>query len=507
MDKEEIRRLAENDLRAFVRLIAPEAVLGHVHDEFLDWLQRPDTRTHKLGLLPRDHQKSRMAAFYVLWRIIKNPCIRILYISSTSNLAEKQLKFIKDKLEGKIIKKYWPDLVNADTSKRAKWTNSEIEVDHPLRKKEAVRDPTIFIAGLTTSITGMHCDLSVLDDVIVFENAYTEEGRNKVASQISLLTSIEGTEAEQLVVGTRYHPKDYYGLMIAMEYEDYDEDAEQVKTEKVYDIFQRVVEEDGEFLWPRQQRVSDAKWFGFNANILARKKAQYTDKTQFYAQYYNNPNNPEGSGVDPLKFQYYDRKFVKQEDGKSFLKGKRLNVYAAVDFAFSLNKKADSTTIAVVGIDCDNNYYVLDLDRFKTDKISDYYNHILKLHVKWGFKKIRCEVNVAQVVIVRDLKENYIKKDNLRLSIDEYRPTRNEGSKKERVSAILYPKYDNNQIWHYRGGNCQTLEDELVLENPAHDDCMDALASCIDFAVAPTKDIITKKPSSVVAGHSRFGGY
>ena len=507
MNQEQIRQLAEQDLRAFVRLIAPEAVLGHVHDDFLDWVQRSETKSHKLGLLPRDHQKSRMAAFYVLWRIVRNPCIRILYISSTSNLAEKQLKFIKDKLEGKIFKKYWPEFINEDISKRAKWTNSEIEVDHPLRKKEAVRDPTIFTAGLTTSITGMHCDLSVLDDVIVFENAYTEEGRNKVASQISLLTSIEGTEAEQLVVGTRYHPKDYYGLMIGMEYEDYNEDADEVSKVKVYDIFQRVVEEDGEFIWPRQQRASDGKWFGFNQNILSRKKAQYVDKTQFYAQYYNNPNNPEGNGVDPAMFQYYDRKALKQEDGKWFLKNHRLNVYAAVDFAFSLNKKADNTAIAVVGVDSDNNYYVLDIVRFKTDKISEYYSHILKLHVKWGFKKVRCEVSVAQVVIVRDLKENYIKKDNLRLSVEEYRPTRNEGSKKERMSAILHPKYDNKQIWHYRGGNCQTLEDELVLENPAHDDCMDALASCIDFAVPPTNDHRGKKVNIVQVGHARFGGY
>ena len=71
-------------------------------------------------------------------------------------------------------------------------------MDHPLRKTEGVRDPSIFTAGLTTSITGLHCDVAVMDDVVVYENAYTQEGRNKVKSQYSLLSSIEGATALKL---------------------------------------------------------------------------------------------------------------------------------------------------------------------------------------------------------------------------------------------------------------------------------------------------------------------
>ena len=49
----------------------------------------------------------------------------------------------------------------------------------------------MFTAGLTSSITGLHCDVAVLDDVVVKENAYTQEGRNKVREQYSLLSSID----------------------------------------------------------------------------------------------------------------------------------------------------------------------------------------------------------------------------------------------------------------------------------------------------------------------------
>lgn len=502
----QIKEAAEADLIQFTRLIAPEAVLGHVHEECLQWLQSPENSSHRMVLLPRDHQKSRMAAFYALWQLAKNPCIRILYISSTANLAEKQLKFIKDKLESKKFRKYWPEHLHPEEGKRERWTNNEIELDHPSRKEQGIRDPSVFTAGLTTSITGMHCDLAILDDVVVHENATTEDGRQKVASQVSLLTSIEGAESEQIVVGTRYHPEDIYGLMQGMEYEDVDEEGDVLDTVKVYSVFQRAVEDDGEYLWPRQQRASDGAWFGFNAKILNRKKAQYLDKTQFFAQYYNNPNNPEGSGISD-GFQYYDRDRLSYDKGYWFFNRKRLNVFAAIDFAFTVGKRSDYTTIAVVGVDCDKQYYVLDLYRFKTDKISVYYDNILKAHEKWGFRKLRCEVTAAQVVITRDLRDNYIVPNGLGISIDEYRPGRAEGRKEERVTAILEPRYANQQIWHYKGGNCQILEEELVLERPAHDDVKDAVASAIDVALAPVAQ--RKRGNNVIdlnVYHSRFGG-
>jgi hypothetical protein len=89
-------------------------------------------------------------------------------------------------------------------------------------------------------------------------------------------------------------------------------------------------------------------------------------------------------------------------------------------------------------------------------------------------------------MIVNDLKENYIKPHGLFLSIDEYKPGRSEGSKEERMAATLEPRYENGQMWHYKGGNCQVLEEELVVAHPAHDDVMDALTACIDVAIAPS---------------------
>jgi phage terminase large subunit-like protein len=452
-----------------------------------------------------------MVAFKVAWRITRQPDVRILYISATSNLAEKQLGFIKQILLSPIYKRYWPEMVNDNENDREKWTNSEIAVDHPKRKAEAIRDPTVFTGGLTTGLTGLHCDVAVLDDVVVPENAYTEEGREKVNRQYSLLSSIEGSEMEEWVVGTRYHPKDLYAQMLDMKHEVYTEDGEVEDFEDVYDIFERVVEDLGDgtgtFLWPRQQR-KDGKWFGFDAKILAKKRAKYIDKSQFRAQYYNDPNVGDGTGIDRSKFQYYDKKHLSCEGGTWFVNGKKLNLYASVDFAASEGRRSDYTAIVVIGIDRDRNIYVLDVDRFKTDKISVYYEHIVKLYSTWGFRKLGAEVTAFQKAIVNDLRDSYFRPNGLYISIEELKHTKQQGSKEERIAALLEPRYDNMAMWHYRGGHCQTLEEELILQHPPHDDCKDALAAAVSIAIPPMGIVgrdRTQTDGNVVY-HPRFGG-
>jgi len=451
-----------------------------------------------------------MVAYRVAWEITRNPAIRILYISSTANLAIKQIKFIKDILTHPTYKFYWPEMLHPDEGKREKWSEAEFSVDHPKRKEQIVRDPTVFTAGLTTSITGLHCDVAVLDDVVVRENAYTNDGREKVKQQYSLLSSIEGADSVEWVVGTRYHPRDLYNDLQAMQVEIFDDHGNIVSNDPLYEMFEKAVENrgdgTGEFLWPRQARY-DGKWFGFDQSVLAKKRAQYLDRVQFRAQYYNNPNEVDTATINKSLFQYYDRGKLKRIDGKWYHNNVRLNLFASVDFAFSLKQKADFTAIVIVGVDHQKNYFVIDIDRFKTDRISEYFDHILRLYQKWDFRKLRAEVSVAQQVIVQDLKDNYIRTYGLALSIDEFRPSAHGGSKEERVEAILQPRYANHQIWHYQGGNCQVLEEELVLTNPPHDDVKDALASVIDMAVPPSSGAIwtPKRPQNNIF-NNRFGG-
>lgn len=502
---QQVKDAALADLATFIRLVHPQRHLPSIHTELIDWWNREDAGLHQLVLLPRDHGKSAMVAYRVAWEITRNPAIRVLYISSTSNLAEKQLKLIKDIITSPIYRKYWPEMVNVDENKREKWTNSEISVDHPTRKAKIIRDPTVFTAGLTTNIVGLHCDIAVLDDVVVPENAYTEENRDKCLIQVGYLSSILGALGRTWVVGTRYHPKDLYDDLMKRVVEVYDEYGTIVKSYHLFECFERKVEVNGEFLWPRTQ--SDyGDWFGFNAEILAQKKANYKDLSNFNAQYYNNPNDVGTATISKDMFQYYDRKLLTQDGMNWYYSGKRLNIFAGVDFAYSVNKDSDFTAIVVIGVDSKHNYYVLDILRFKTNKISDFYEKIVLMYSKWNFRKLRAEVTAAQSLIVKDLRDNYIRPNGLVLVIEEHRPLK---KKEERIEAALQPRYSNRQMWHYKGGNAELLEEELVLQNPAHDDIKDCLASVVETAVPPAASAsFVKRVTDYTQDlyHSRFGG-
>lgn len=512
----EIRELAESDLEVFIRLVAPKQVLGAIHIELINWITRQKAKNHQLVLMPRDHQKSRIAAFFAVWQITKTPDIRIIYLSATATLAEKQLKFMKDILLSPIYTKYWPEMVNPEEGKRERWTTSEIAVDHPKRKEEGVRDSTIDTGGLTKTITGLHCDLTILDDIVVDENANSTEGREKVKQQYSLLASIEGTDSRELVVGTHYHPKDLYMDLKQMEEEIYDNDGGLVSSELVYEVFERTVEDRGDgtgtYLWPRQMR-SDGKWFGFDQKILSQKRAKYLSKSAFKAQYYNDPNDLSDAPIPSSKFQYYDKKHLYRLNGAWFFKNQRLNVFASIDFAYSLTRKSDYTALVVIGITSDRSIYVLDIERIKTDRISDYYDLIIKYHTKWGFRKLRAETIAAQKTVVKELKNSYLIPNGISISIEESNPNRHQGTKEERVHSILEPKYTDLKMWHFQGGECQNLEEELVMRRPPHDDIKDALASVIEIAVPPMGTNLTSSagPATVidptnVVFHPRFGG-
>lgn len=498
---QELKELCEADLYSFCSYVNPDRVYGEVHKEMMEFLSF-DNGKNKLCLIPRAHQKSHVIAMFCAWEITRNPAITILYLSATAELAESQLYDIKNILTSDRYRALWPEMVNEEDGKRHLWRQNAVAVDHPFRKSEGIRDATIKTAGLTTNTTGWHADLIIPDDLVVPDNAYTEDGRKKVRSGASQLASIKNPGGRTCAVGTRYHPKDIYFTWRNQMYDVYDDEGNEIGRENLWEIMERKVETNGLFLWPSSRRGRDGKKFGFDLQELAKKRGEYDDPIHYFAQYYNDPNDSSTNRIKRELFQYYEEMFLRRKGGNWFFNGKELNIYASIDFAYSLKKSADYTAIVVIGIDGDGNIYILDIDRFKTDSISEYFKHISALHSKWHFRKLRAETNVAQVVIVRDLKK-YISRNGLVLSIEE---SRSVGKKEERIAAALDHKYENGSMWHFSGGLTPSLEEELMLAKPPHDDIKDALASAVEIAIPPMSFDDEDEDDNVVQFNSRFRG-
>lgn len=495
----ELRDLCLSDLRAFVGLVAPQLHLGTCHHGLLKFLMNEEDE-RQLIIWPRGHLKSTLMAYYAAWSIVRQPEITIVYLSATADLAEKQTGLIKTIIDSPIVSKYWPELLPREEGKRSLWRTSEFNVDHWKREEEVIRDPTLKAAGITGNITGFHADLILLDDLVTGDNSETKTQRDEISTKYSYLSSILNAGGKIKAVGTRYHPEDLYNELIEMTVEIFDNDTGDVLEQiSAYKVTQEVVEIDGEFLWPRSKR-KDGKWFGFNKTELSKKKADYLDKSKFFAQYYNDPSDPKNKRIS--NFEYYDKSELKEEGNTWYINGSRLNVYAAIDFAATITKKSDYTAIVVLGINKDHRIYILDIARFKTDKISMMQEELFRLYNKWTWIKLRAEINAQQNLIVEQIKD-LNRQQGIFYSIDKI----SQISKKEiRIMANLEPRYEQGMIVHYKGGNCQLLEEELIATKPAHDDISDALASAVEIAVAPTNRSRNSNNLISVNFHPQWGG-
>lgn len=181
-EAKDIRERALEDLVFFAGLVNEGYVYGEIHRKIFRWMENytlfgrgDDLSSNKLIMLPRAHLKSHMVATWCAWVILRNPEVTILYLSATAELAETQLLSIQTILSGNVCMRFFPEYIHPQEGLRKRWSQRKITIDHPARA--AVRDPTVATAGLTTNTTGWHADIIIADDLVVPENAYTEDGR------------------------------------------------------------------------------------------------------------------------------------------------------------------------------------------------------------------------------------------------------------------------------------------------------------------------------------------
>lgn len=502
---EQLRKAAEDSLYTFAQLVNPTRIYGEIHKEIFEWLSKK-TEQRQLLLIPRAHQKSHCIAVWCAWMITKHPDTTIIYVSATEKLAIKQMYSIQQMMETPEYQLLWPEMIHPEKGKREKWAATEFNVDHPLRKAMGVRDATCMVGSVGSNTTGLHCGILIYDDLVVPENAYTPLGRETVSDAYSQFASVANPGAIIKAVGTRYTEKDIY-VEIEHEVEPiYDNEGNWLRDDKIWEVKEHKVEDKGDgsgtFLWPRSQHTLTKKWEGFNRQVLARIKATYKNQAHFFAQYYNDPNDPDSNRMSYSKFQYYDPKYLKFLEGSWHFSGKSLRLFSACDFAYTDSAKSDFTAIVVIGVDEENMVYILDLDRYKTTKYSVHYDRMLLMAQKWRLRKMHCESNAGANMIVEAVKDR-VREEGGSLIVDA-KPAPTDKNKAERIAAVLEPRYEMASVWHGPSSLISSLEDELVLARPAHDDLKDALAQALLIARPPMNASSRKVVS--IRTHSRFGG-
>lgn len=146
--------------------------------------------------------KTEQIIGHLLWRMGRQPSIRILILGKKAENASKLLAKIKRQIEhNKTLRAIFPSLREG-----AIWNNEK------LRLATAGLDTTtntVEVYGMDGSPQGARADIIVADDILDFENTLTEYQREKVIAFVDAAIQSRLTTTGQLhVLANAWHPED-----------------------------------------------------------------------------------------------------------------------------------------------------------------------------------------------------------------------------------------------------------------------------------------------------------
>lgn len=195
------------------------------HYEFINFLEpfvgdcqfRGKFRTALLVEMPRGNFKTTITAEDLPVGVLtKNPNARILITTHKDKVSSKRLNAIKHHFEknAEFIKLFGDDW--KPDFREGVWSSTAIQVS---RRTKALREPSVEVGAIGADTTGSHYDLIIADDLVQDKNVGTSEQRDKVHEYITSLFSLLDPGGLLIIIGTRWHPDDAYGRIIAKDEE------------------------------------------------------------------------------------------------------------------------------------------------------------------------------------------------------------------------------------------------------------------------------------------------
>jgi predicted phage terminase large subunit-like protein len=444
---QKIAYLAENDLFYFCKHVLGYSKMEVMpHQELCTFItnKRTGKGKKKMVLLPRGSFKSSLLTIgYSLWRIIKDPNVRILINSETFSQAKAFLAGIKQHIEqNETFRMLYGDLKSGENT----WKQEEITVNS--RTATIYKEPTIATAGIGVTKVGQHYDVIIFDDIVSTKNVNTREQIQKVHTHYKLMLSILEPKGDFYIVGTRYHFNDLYGHILEHE-------------SVAYDIMVRsAINDDNTLFFPSV----------LTKEYLEQQRASQGSE-HFSNQYLNKVIDENASVFRLTWIKYYDEA------------PKNLNHFMLMDNASSQEQDADFTAIVICGIDPGNNIYVREALAIK-DTLAPIINTVFMKMQEYKISEQGClalEVNAMQLTLKYILTEEMEKRGEY-FSIKELRPNSTR-SKMSRIKG-LQPWFENGKIFLQKS---QTELIEQIIHYPRckHDDLIDAFASVLEVMSAP----------------------
>jgi hypothetical protein len=449
--------------------------------------------------LPRDWGKTTiLTRARVVQLIAGNPNISILLCNEKEGNAVDFLAAVKWHFESNdFFRALFPEIVPPDFNQTV-WSAKRIVVPRSTGRSE----PTVFVTGVGGTVTGMHPDVIIVDDMIsrdAMENARAGSWQimhqvNRWINSLPALISKQYKDWRIYFMGTRWWHGDSYehvdkafgygeeprvfNLRIALP----DGTAQVLPVHIMGDLvtFRRAAIEHGRSSFPEKWSLED----------LA--KLRMRDEALFACNYMNQPSDERTSTFKESWLRYFEwvtetqLAYVDQGGKKNVITTADLDVQFFVDpGGFAKNQAEDRArpAVVVVGDDRKGQWLVLDIYN-EHDTYLACIEQICAWITRYNPRKIICE-NAGQQIAFIQLLRNTIRDKGFKTVVDECKT----GQKNKEVRILgLEPFFQRGQFLIGRGAAFHSFREQYTqFPRTARKDVLDVLAYVPQFAAHGAK--------------------
>jgi len=445
-------------------------------DIFHPWLfercreieKEPDDR---LDLWAREHYKSTIITFAKTFQDIlashgEDPLpkwngkeITCGIFSHTRPSAKSFLRQIKYECESNIIlRSFFDDVIWENPKKEApKWSEDDGLI---MKRKSNPKESTVEAHGVVDGQpTGKHFDILIYDDLVTEKSVSTEDMRSKTTEQLVLSYNLGAHGGKRRFIGTRYHFNDTYKVIM----------DRNTAIPRVH-----AATEDG---------TVDGKPVFITEEALKKKRADQGPYV-FGCQMLQDPKSEDAQGFKPEWLKYWSMEPL------------NTNNYILVDPAGSKNKGSDYTSMWVVGLGADNNYYCLSFFRDRLNlteraaKLFELHQQYLPLGV--AYEKYGMQADIEHIEYEMEVK-------NYRFDITQVGSNMPKGDRIKRLVPLFEKKriyLPKKMFYKRRDGAMEDMthifvnEEYLPFPVGHHPDMLDSLSRIVESdlqAVFPRK--------------------
>jgi len=441
------RILSRKRLLPFVEKFNPDYNAGWVHKDVCKRLEQfsrdvVDQKSPRLMLfMPPRHGKSTLASVsFPAWHLGRNPEHEFISCSYSGSLAMGFSRKVRQVLREPTYKAVFKTRLDPDSQSAEAWLTTA--------------GGGFVAAGVGGGITGKGAHVLVIDDPV--KNREDAESQNNRDANWDWYTSTAYTRLAPgggvLVILTRWHDDDLAGRLLKSALQGGDE-WEVVR-------YPAIAEEDEEF-----RKAGEALHPERYSVEALRRIEKAVGPRDWSALYQQNPVADDGQYFTRSMVNYYDPEDIDED---------AMRYYCAWDLAIGKNDRNDYSVGVVVGINENDDMFVMDVVRGRFDGF-ELVERILDLYEQWKPSIIGIEKGHIEMALGPFLEKRVRERGLFEAYFKDLKTGRRD---KEARARAIQGRMQQGKVYFPRDAafSGPLIAELLRFPNGTHDDQVDALS-------------------------------